>query len=257
MLELKQIESFYPENLKVFKRNLLREYLQYKILEVVFASEFGRSLVFMGGTAVHIVHGLPRFSEDLDFDNIGLDKAGFHKFAIVIQKKLKLQGCNAQIKTSYTGAYRIFIRITDILYENKLSAHKQEKLLIQLDAEGQKFSYAPEKVILNKFDVFTRVSIVPLDILLSQKLYAIFMRKRPMGRDFFDAIFLFGKTMPNYEYLKLKLKIDSLSDLKKKILKHCRGLNFKLLARDVEGFLFIPEDAKKVELFREYIADMK
>ena len=33
MLDIKQIEPFYPENLRPFKRNLLREYVQYKILE--------------------------------------------------------------------------------------------------------------------------------------------------------------------------------------------------------------------------------
>ena len=77
MLELKEIESFYPEYLRPFKSNILREYLQYKMLEAVYSSEFGRNLVFMGGTAIHIAHGLPRFSEDLDFDNRGLDKSGF------------------------------------------------------------------------------------------------------------------------------------------------------------------------------------
>lgn len=33
MLDIQQIESFYPEYLKPFKRNLLREYLQFKILD--------------------------------------------------------------------------------------------------------------------------------------------------------------------------------------------------------------------------------
>jgi hypothetical protein len=35
MLSLAQIESFYPENLRFYKRNLLREYLQYIILEIM------------------------------------------------------------------------------------------------------------------------------------------------------------------------------------------------------------------------------
>jgi len=38
MLDIKQIETFYPDSLKPFKRNILREYLQYKILEAVFDS---------------------------------------------------------------------------------------------------------------------------------------------------------------------------------------------------------------------------
>jgi len=67
MLDLKQIESFYPEYLRAFKRNLLREYLQYKILEVIFDSRFGEKLSFMDGTAIHIIHQNTRFSEDLGF----------------------------------------------------------------------------------------------------------------------------------------------------------------------------------------------
>ncbi|GFP25527.1 hypothetical protein HKBW3S25_01007 [Candidatus Hakubella thermalkaliphila] len=47
MLDLKQIELFYPESLRPFKRNLLLEYLQYKILEIIFDSEFGEKLAFI------------------------------------------------------------------------------------------------------------------------------------------------------------------------------------------------------------------
>ena len=72
MLTLEQIEQQYPENLRGFKRSLLREYLQYKILEIIFASEYATKLVFIGGTALRIVHDNSRFSEDVDFDNFGL-----------------------------------------------------------------------------------------------------------------------------------------------------------------------------------------
>lgn len=39
MLELRQIEAFYPEHLRHFKRPILREYLRYKILAVIFDAE--------------------------------------------------------------------------------------------------------------------------------------------------------------------------------------------------------------------------
>ena len=84
MLNIKQIESFYPESLKPFKRNLLREYLQYKILEIIFDSRYGDKLAFMGGTATRIIHSNTRFSEDLDFDNLGLNKNEFVKLIQLI-----------------------------------------------------------------------------------------------------------------------------------------------------------------------------
>jgi predicted nucleotidyltransferase component of viral defense system len=67
MLELGQIESFYPESYRAFKKNILREYLQYKILEILFDSKYANNLVFMGGTSIRIICGSNRFSEYLDF----------------------------------------------------------------------------------------------------------------------------------------------------------------------------------------------
>lgn len=253
MLDINQIESFYPESLKPFKRNLLREYVQYKILEVIFDSRYGDKLAFMGGTASRIIHSNTRFSEDLDFDNLGLNKNEFKQLIQLIQKRLKLQGYNIEAKNVFKDAYRSYIRIPDVLFENKLSDHKQEKLLIQIGTEPQGFHYQLDKIIINKFDVFLRINVIPPDILLAQKIYCIFERKRPMGRDFYDAIFLSGKTKPNLDYLKLKLKIKDSFDLKNRLLLKCNKLNFKQLAKDVEQFLFVPSDSKKVLFFYDYI----
>ncbi len=253
MLELKEIESFYPEYLRPFKANILREYLQYKMLEAVYSSEFGRSLVFMGGTAIHIAHGLPRFSEDLDFDNRGLDKKSFEALSALLKKKLTLEGYKIEIDNAFAGAYRAYIKFAGLPYDNKFSPHKEEKMLIQLDTEPQNFNYDPGRVILNKFDIFTQVSVVPEAILLAQKIYAIFARKRPMGRDFYDAIFLFGKTGPDYDYLKAKMGITGRLDLKNKLITRCGALDFKQLADDAGKFLFSPDDSKKVLLFPQFV----
>jgi predicted nucleotidyltransferase component of viral defense system len=253
MLELKQIESFYPGPLRPFKRNMLREYLQYKILEAIFTSRFTEGLVFMGGTAIHIIHGNQRFSEDLDFDNLKLSKRDFQVLSAVIQKKLKLEGYSVGINNSFKQAYSLSVRFANLLYENGLSKHKEEKLLIKVDAEPQKFKYIQDKVILNKFDVFVRINSVPIGLLLSQKIYAIFKRNRPIGRDFYDALFLFSKTKPDFRYLTAKLNIRNKVILKKKLLEKCQRLNFKGLAADVEQFLYAPGEASRILLFPEFI----
>ncbi len=253
MLELKQIESFFPEHLRHFKRNLLREYLQYKTLDVVFSSRYGRKLVFMGGTAIHIAHGLPRFSEDLDFDNRGLTKGDFSALIQIVAKKLTREGCAIETSSSFKGAFSADIKVRGVLFETGLSGHREEKILIKLDAQPQKFQYTPERVVINKFDVFSGISVVPADILLAQKFYAILMRKRAMGRDFYDALFLAGKVKPDFAYLKERAGIKDKEGLKFVLLERCAKLNFKLLARDVEQFLFSPADAKKVLLFTEYV----
>ena len=256
MLDLKQIESFYPSYLKTFKRSLLREYLQYKILDIIFSSQFSQKLSFMGGTAIHIVHGNPRFSEDLDFDNLGLDQNDFKHLIDLIQKKLNLEGYHSEIQTSHKGAYRGFISILDILYEQGLSPHKNEKLMIQVDTEPQKFQYKKEKVIIRKFEIFTKILIVPIDILLAQKICAVFTRKRSLGRDFYDILFLFGRTKPNFSYLTSKLNIHNIKELKNNIVQKCQGFDFKSLSQDVSPFLFFPDEAKKILLFLDYIKSL-
>jgi predicted nucleotidyltransferase component of viral defense system len=253
MLELGQIESFYPQSYRAFKKNILREYLQYKILEILFDSKYAIKLAFMGGTSIRIIYGSNRFSEDLDFDNFDLTREEFKELSKIIQNRLTLEGYPVEIKTVFKVAFHSRIAFLNILYENGISKHKDEKLMIRLDTEPQRTEYEPDKPILNKFDVFMRINVVPKKILLAQKLFAILNRKRPVGRDFYDAVFLFGQTRPDFGYLQSKADINHHADLKKRLLSRCEELDFEQLARDVEPFLTNPSDTKKVLLFSEYI----
>lgn len=253
MLELKQIEAFFPEHLRQFKKNMLREYLQYKVLGIIYNSPYASKLSFMGGTAIHILHSNIRFSEDLDFDNIGLDRDSFNKLTGIVQKQLQREGYSVELTTTFKRAYRAYIKIKYIMHESGVSGHRDEKLLIMLDTEPQDFVYKPDKTVINKFDVLVRINAVPVDVLLSQKLFAILMRNRPMGRDFYDALFLFGMTAPNYDYLRQKADIRNTAGLKKRILARCKTIDFGKIRRDVEPFLYQPEDAKKILIFKDFI----
>ncbi|MDH7512512.1 MAG: nucleotidyl transferase AbiEii/AbiGii toxin family protein [Clostridiales bacterium] len=255
MLDLRQIKSFYPESMRTFGRNLLREYLQYKILEIIYDSKHGGKLSFMGGTAIHIIHFNTRFSEDLDFDNLGLNRVEFESLGQLIKDKLELQGCPLETRAVIKKAFRLYLRIPELLFSNDLSKDPREKIHVQVDTEPQRFEYSPDKILINKFDVFGRISVVPVDILLAQKIHCIFKRKRAIGRDFYDALFLMGKTKPNLNYLKQKLQIESFPELKSRMIRRCKGLNFRQLSKDVEPFLFEPADSKRVLFFAQYIKD--
>lgn len=158
-----------------------------------------------------------------------------------------------EIKNVYKGAFRCYIRFPNLLFPLGLSGHQEEKILIQLDTQSQEFDFEPQSYILQKFDVFTEIFITPLDLLLAQKCYAILNRKRPKGRDFFDAVFLFGKTRPNYDYLRMKTRIQTPGELKERLLEVCRNNSLKGLAEDVKPFLFQAKEARKVELFDRFI----
>jgi len=257
MLSLAEIEKYYSENIRAFKRNMLREYLQYKILQIIFNSKYSGKLSFLGGTALRIIHDNTRFSEDLGFDNFGLAEKEFEEISNLVKKHLELEGYKVEIRNVFKGAYRCYIRIPRLLFDSGLSGYEEEKILIQLDTAPHGFRYVPEKMILNKFDVFTEINVTPPDIVLSQKIFAIFNRKTLKGRDFYDTVFLLSKTKPNYGYLRLKLKIKNGKELKEKFLAFESDVNFKELAKDVEPFLFNPEDSKRVALFGKYIKSIE
>lgn len=257
MLSLKEIEKYYPENIRVFQKSLLREYLQYKILQIIFDSTYAGKLSFLGGTALRIVHDNARFSEDLDFDNFGLNEKEFNEISLIVKKQLELEGYEVEIRNVFKGAYRCYVRIPRLLFDSGLSGYEEEKILIQLDTVPHGFHYKPEKATLNKFDVFTEINITPLGIILSQKIFAIFNRKAMKGRDFYDTVFLLSKTRPNYDYLQLKMKIKNGQELKNKLATFDGKVDFKELAKDVEPFLFNAGDSKKVFLFEKYIKSVE
>ena len=70
-----QILSFAQEyGLPVSKkRAILREFLQVKILNIIYQQKASSLLSFTGGTSLRLLKNLDRFSEDLDFDNLGLE----------------------------------------------------------------------------------------------------------------------------------------------------------------------------------------
>ena len=256
MLNLKQIETFYPENLRIFKRNLLREYLQYVILDIIYSSGYGSRLIFMGGTAIHMIHGVRRFSEDLDFDNRGLSEEDFEDLSDKILRQLELYGYSVEIQNRYRGAFHCFVKFPGIFHQYGISGHSRGKLTIQIDCEPQNVNYKAERVILNKFDIFMKINAVPPDVLLSQKIFAILNRLRPMGRDFYDVIFLFSKTNPSYHFLREKMKLkeeNDVGEIKKRLLLKCEKINFKKLVHDVKPFLFYSHDAEKIMLFPDFI----
>src|SRR3989339_1220440 len=253
MLNLDQVLKEYPESLRVFKRFAYKEYLQHKILDIIFKSQWGVKLSFLGGTALRICHDNQRFSEDLDFDNFGMEQEEFSQLAEAVKKNLEKEGFEVEIKNVFKGAYRCSIRFSKILFEYGLAPNEDEKILIQMDTMAHNFRYAPEKFLLNKFEVFREMNLTPLDIILSQKFYAIFNRKRELGRDYYDIVFLLGKTNPNLDYLKLKMNISAISELKEKVLQKCETLNFSELSRDVEPFIFDEDGKERVLQFKKII----
>jgi predicted nucleotidyltransferase component of viral defense system len=254
MLDLPQIKSFYPQHLHQFPGFLLREYLQYKILALLFRSGFAEKFAFLGGTCLRIVHQSNRFSEDLDFDNFGLTHDDFEQVAKTIRQGLEREGYQVEMENVYRGAYHCYIKFPNLLQQSGLSGHREAKILIQLDTEPQGFEFQPEVFLLNKFDVFGNIRTTPIDLLLSQKIAAFCHRKRAKGRDLYDITFLNARTKPHYGFLKKTLGVENAGALKSVLFARLDSLDLPALAADVAPFLFYPEDEQRVLLFPQFVA---
>lgn len=253
MIDLSQIKNSYSSDLHKFERGMLREYLQYQILAIIFTHPLARKLSFLGGTCLRIVHGLPRFSEDIDFDNKKLSEAEFTILGRYLEKELTKVGFLVEIRFVSKGAFHCYIKFPELLFEQGLSPQKSEKILIQIDTFDQGSEYESEIFILNKFEFFTQVRTTPKNIILSQKLWTITQRPRLKGRDFFDIMFLFQNTLPDLGFLQAKFGKKPLSEILAEILEKLEGTDYKAVAEDVRPFLVKDGDVAKIKLFPEFI----
>ena len=135
MLSIEEIKKQYPSDIHRFERGLLREYLQFLILEIIFNSNISTKLSFLGGTCLRIVHGIKRFSEDLDFDNKELSSKEFTSLAKKIEQELQRHGFDVEIKVTEKKAIHCHVKFSNILFENKLSDIETEKTSLQKEVK--------------------------------------------------------------------------------------------------------------------------
>ena len=253
MLALEEIKKEYNEI--IFgrnPRNVLTEYLQYEMLDSIFKQKGSAKLSFIGGTAIRIVYGGNRFSEDLDFDNFGLSFADFQKVLKISVEDMRNKGFKIDIRFVKKKAYHAYVKFPDLLFENNLSKHVDKKILVRVDAVRKKKIIQPTIFVLDGFSVYKKILVNPMAVILSQKIIAILGRKRTKGRDFFDVCFLLSRVNPNYKYLK-EYDVENQQDLKNRLLEKISEVNLKSLAKDVEPFLINPDEKERVSGFREYI----
>jgi hypothetical protein len=162
--------------------------------------------------------------------------------------KKELEEISVRPKSS-KGAFHCNVKFPALLYDYKLSGHKEAKLFIQLDTEKQHYDYERALIPIDKFGVRTDVLAVPLKLLASQKIAAIMGRKRPKGRDYFDLVWILSQTTPEYGYLEDRFGVTDADGLRALVNERIAPFSFEALARDVRPFLFAEEDIERVRSF--------
>lgn len=257
MMPFETIQAAFSPELQDRGEDLLREYLQYEILKLIFEGKYAHKYTFLGGTCLRICYATSRFSEDLDFDNVGLSEEEFEATAASIKLGLERLGFTVTIGFTYKGAFHCKVRFPALLFDYNLSPHKEAKVLIKLDTEKQHYDYERALIPINKFGIQTDVLAVPLNLLASQKIAAIMGRKRPKGRDYFDLCWILTQTTPEYGYLEDRFGVADAKGLRALVAQRIAPFNFDDLAQDVRPFLFIKEDIEGVRNFPEFWKTVK
>ncbi len=238
-------------------KNLMREYLQARMLESLQRAGAMIPLAFHGGTALRFLFNLTRYSEDLDFTlEHPQKKYDFRLILNRILKELTSEGYRISIKINdRKTVHSAFIQFQDVLFEGGISNHKDEKLSIKIEIDTNPPQGAILKnTVLRKY-ITLQVQHHDQASMLAGKIHVLIMREYTKGRDFYDLFWYLSDRLwpdPNIELLNNALKQSSWpgpeltqfnwrSVLREKILT----LKWQKVITDVRPFL---EDEKEIEL---------
>lgn len=233
--------------------NRLREYLQAFVLRSFHESEAFRPLALVGGTALRFLHGLPRFSEDLDFSLVSGDGYAGKEWMAKVKRDLTLAGFDPEVtwndrKVVHTG----WVRVAGVLHEAGLSAMPAEKLSIKLEIDTRPPAEARcERRVVTRYVTFL-LQHYDLPSLLAGKLHAAITRKYAKGRDWYDLMWYLSQrppVVPNLPLLQAALNqtqgADRLnaSSWKELVRGRLMALNMRAVSDDVGPFLERPQEA--------------
>ncbi|GBE17230.1 hypothetical protein BMS3Abin15_01067 [bacterium BMS3Abin15] len=260
MLPDKNFFKKYAEekNIPWQERNILLEYLQTQILKALSLSKYNVIISFLGGTCLRFAHDVDRFSEDLDFDLIKKNGFKIENLMADIQKKLELQGFEVDVRVKTTeNIHIIFFKFRNVLREFGFNVHKNEKVLIKFEIDFNPYkNIQTETKFADSFNERFPILVNTLETIFAQKIIAIVFRPYQKGRDFYDLVwFLSQKNIePNYEIFKEKgINIKNRGELVKFLEEQVEKTNLKQAAKDVERFLFYPEQAQWILKLPEYL----
>ncbi|WP_419167544.1 nucleotidyl transferase AbiEii/AbiGii toxin family protein [Candidatus Palauibacter sp.] len=192
-------------------RNILREYLQARVLEGLQRAGSFAVLAFQGGTALRFLYGLPRYSEDLDFALEGdRDRYDLHRWLDSVSRQFRREAYEVRASIRDRGAvHGAWLRFPGILHENGLSAHADEVVGIRIDVDSNPPSGAVTATRLVRRHVTLRLWHHDRASLLAGKLHAILRRPFFKGRDIYDLAWYLGDRSwpaPNLALLNAALR---------------------------------------------------
>lgn len=206
---LRQMLEAYPLQTRDAYVNALREILQQLALLGLWRSKFFEHAAFYGGTALRILHGLDRFSEDFDFSLLTADPDfSLQPYGSALQRELAGFGFEvdfeARVKRTDTRIESAFLKANTlnqllvikpgagILDEQHARAILKIKLEVDTDPPGG--FQTVSRPVLSPIPFAVRVYALP--DLFAGKMHAILFRQwknRVKGRDWYDLVWYLAR----------------------------------------------------------------
>lgn len=236
-------------------RDVVREYLQARILEGLQRAGAMSPLAFQGGTTLRFVYGLRRYSENLEFALEGprelYDLRGWIR---AIVRQLRREGYEAAGSVRDRGVvHGGWVRVRGVLYETGLSPHRDETLSVKVDVDTNPPAGAVTETRLIRKHVSLRLHHHDRASLLAGKLHAMMCRPWAKGRDIYDlAWYLSDPTWPspNLELLNAAVRQSDAEAVpldagtwRGVVAERVEGLPWDAVVDDVRPFLERGEEA--------------
>lgn len=238
--------------------NAKYEVTQQIILAGLYRGGFFKKAAFYGGTCLRIIHGMRRFSEDMDFTLLKKDSS-FHleDYFQAIVDEFKMTGRDVVItkkdKMTLGKVESAFLKDETDVYNLTFQTEKSIKVKIEIDTKPPlEFQTEPQK--LNHPYSFM-VNCLTLPCLYAGKMHALAYRNwktRVKGRDWYDFEWYVKKEVPlDFKHLQMRIKEFNGLELSKdeflNVLKErLSTTNISIVKADVERFV---EDTRDLDIW--------
>ena len=207
--------------MKPNKQDFFNQYRENTIIEVVQAlakSRAGSHIAFKGGTALKLFYGLPRYSEDMDYDCLpGVHTQKLMDIIISLSKKRKWEITDQAVKY-----YTLLLELRFVGPERNF------RLKVEISTREKKL----ETAILS----LRGVPVLTLEpsFLMTEKLFTFIDRQA--GRDIFDAWFILNNAFPLNESM-LERTFGDYTNFYRAILTVLEKTDSKKILRDTGKLL--------------------
>lgn len=240
-------------NSKSLIRNYLKEYIQYLVLSLLYNQKKMKNLVFKGGSCLRVCYGLPRLSEDLDFDYdeniIGKNILG------ELEKYLKKEIKNkyySELETKIQSTIRLYLKFPFLKNFNLANESESNKLYVKIETSNELSPFAGYTLTpVSKYGFNFIAYNYDMPSLMSGKINALLFRvwfkeskdKENQidikGRDFYDLFWFLQKGIePNWKMLEKTAGIKNKKELKDILIKRIKKVvTPQKLSYDLSNFI--------------------